>query len=169
MLFLVSTYAYFILKKDKEFNFKSLLCKIHWKELLILNVIFAVNIYLYTLILHTDLLFSLPRKNLTLLILIIIFYPIISVAPQEFIYRVFFCQRYEKIFGKNYFYMILINTIVFSYGHIVFHNFTAILFTAIASPIFLIIYLKYSFATCLLLHALSGLLVFIFGLGKFFI
>ena len=168
MLILVSIYAFFILKKDKEFNFKSLLHKICWKELLILNLIFAVNIYLYTFILYPELLFSLPRKNLTLLIMIIIFYPVISVAPQELIYRVFFCQRYKKFLGKNYVNIILINTIVFSYGHIVFLNFTALLFTAIASPIFLIMYLKYSFATCLLLHALSGFLVFFFGLGKFF-
>lgn len=169
ILILVSIYAFFVLKKDEKFNFKSLSYKIFWKELLILNIIFAVNIYLYTLILYPELLFSLPRKNLTLLIIIIIFYPFISVAPQEFIYRVFFCHRYKKFLGKNYVNLLLINTIVFSYGHIVFLNFTAFLFTAVASPIFLITYLKYSYATCFLLHALSGLLVFIFGLGEFFI
>lgn len=168
MLIFVSIYAFFTLKKDKQFNFKSLLHKLYWKEVLILNIIFAVNIYLYTLILYPELLFSLPRKNLTLLIMIIIFYPVVSVAPQEFIYRVFFFQRYKKILGKNYGNIILINTLVFTYGHIIFLNFTSLLFTAIASPIFLIMYLKYSFSTCLLLHTLSGLLVFIFGLGKFF-
>ena len=168
ILILVSIYAFFTLKKDKEFNLKSLLHKIFWKEVLILNIIFAVNIYLYTFIFYPELLFSLPKKNLTLLTMIIIFYPVVSVAPQELIYRVFFCQRYKKILGHNYGNIILINTIVFAFGHIIFLNLTALIFTAIASPIFLIVYLKYSFATCLLLHALSGLLVFIFGLGNFF-
>lgn len=168
ILILVSIYAFFTLKKDKEFNLKSLLHKISWKEVLIFNIIFAVNIYLYTFIFYPELLFSLPKKNLTLLTMIIIFYPVVSVAPQELIYRVFFCQRYKKILGHNYGNIILINTIVFAFGHIIFLNLTALIFTAIASPIFLIVYLKYSFATCLLLHALSGLLVFIFGLGNFF-
>lgn len=168
ILILVSIYAFFTLKKDKEFNLKSLLHKICWKEVLILNIIFAVNIYLYTLIFYPELLFSLPKKNLTLLIMIIIFYPVVSVAPQELIYRVFFCQRYKKILGHNYGNIIFINTIVFAFGHIIFLNLTALIFTAIASPIFLIVYLRYSFASCLLLHALSGLLVFIFGLGNFF-
>ena len=168
ILILVSIYAFFILKKDDEFNLKSLLNKIFWKEVLILNIIFAVNIYLYTFIFYPELLFSLPKKNLTLLTMIIIFYPVVSVAPQELIYRVFFCQRYKKILGHNYGNIILINTIVFAFGHIIFLNLTALIFTAIASPIFLIVYLKHSFATCLLLHALSGLLVFIFGLGNFF-
>ncbi len=169
ILILVSIYTLFTLKKDKDFNFKSLLYKICWKDVLILNIIFAVNIYLYTLIFYPELLFSLPRKNLKLLIMIIIFYPVVSVAPQELIYRVFFCQRYKKILGNSYGKIILINTIVFAYGHIIFLNFTALIFTAMASPIFLAVYLKYSFPTCLLLHALSGLLVFIFGLGKFFL
>ena len=168
ILILVSIYAFFTLKKDKEFNLKSLLHKIYWKQVLILNIIFAVNIYLYTFIFYPELLFSLPKKNLALLIMIIIFYPVVSVAPQELIYRVFFCQRYKKILGHNYGNIILINTFVFAFGHIIFLNLTALIFTAIASPIFLIVYLRYSFATCLFLHALSGLLVFIFGLGKFF-
>ena len=61
ILILVSIYTLFTLKKDKDFNFKSLLYKICWKDVLILNIIFAVNIYLYTLIFYPELLFSLPR------------------------------------------------------------------------------------------------------------
>ena len=167
-LILVSAYAYFILKKDKIFDFKILLKKVSWKKILIFNLIFTVNIYLYTIIFFPNLLFTLPKTNFNLWIVIIIFYPILSAFPQEFIYRVFFFHRYKILFNRNINYLIIMNTIFFTFGHIIFLNFTSLLFTAVASPIFAIMYLRYSFFTCLLLHSFSGLLVFSFGLGRFF-
>jgi len=62
----------------------------------------------------------------------------------------------------------LLNMIVFSYGHIVFNNVHAILITAIVSPIFTYAYLKKSFFTCIVLHALGGQIIFTLGLGKYF-
>ena len=51
---------------------------------------------------------------------------------------------------------------------LVFNNVHAILITAIVSPIFTYAYLKKSFFTCVILHALGGQIIFTLGLGKYF-
>ena len=114
-----------------------------------------------------DLLFIFPKTNFELWLLVILIYPFLSVIPQEIVYRVFFFQRYFPN-ERSFYFLTLLNMIVFSYGHIVFNNVHAILITAIVSPIFTYAYLKKSFFTCIVLHALGGQIIFTLGLGKYF-
>ena len=66
------------------------------------------------------------------------------------------------------YFLVAINTLVFSLGHIVFDNIHAVLITAIVSPIFSYAYLKKSFLTCFIIHSIGGQILFTFGLGEFF-
>ena len=166
-LYLVFTLSIVILYFDKSFSFTSLRKKVDWKFIIIFSLIFFSLSFFYVILVDKDLLFIFPKTNFELWLLVILIYPFLSVIPQEIVYRVFFFQRYFPN-ERSFYFLTLLNMIVFSYGHIVFNNVHAILITAIVSPIFTYAYLKKSFFTCVILHALGGQIIFTLGLGKYF-
>ena len=166
-LYLVFTLSIVILYFDKSFSFTSLRKKVDWKFIIIFSLIFFSLSFFYVILVDKDLLFIFPKTNFELWLLVILIYPFLSVIPQEIVYRVFFFQRYFSN-ERSFYFLTLLNMIVFSYGHIVFNNVHAILITAIVSPIFTYAYLKKSFFTCIVLHALGGQIIFTLGLGKYF-
>ena len=166
-LYLVFTLSIVILYFDKSFSFTSLRKKVDWKFIIIFSLIFLSLSFFYVILVDKDLLFIFPKTNFELWPLVILIYPFLSVIPQEIVYRVFFFQRYFPN-ERSFYFLMLLNMIVFSYGHIVFNNVHAILITAIVSPIFTYAYLKKSFFTCIVLHALGGQIIFTLGLGKYF-
>ena len=166
-LYLVFTLSIVILYFDKSFSFNSLRKKVDWKFIIIFSLIFFSLSFFYVILVDKDLLFIFPKTNFELWLLVILIYPFLSVIPQEIVYRVFFFQRYFPN-ERSFYFLTLLNMIVFSYGHIVFNNVHAILITAIVSPIFTYAYLKKSFFTCIVLHALGGQIIFTLGLGKYF-
>ena len=166
-LYLVFTLSIVILYFDKSFSFTSLRKKVDWKFIIIFSLIFLSLSFFYVILVDKDLLFIFPKTNFELWLLVILIYPFLSVIPQEIVYRVFFFQRYFPN-ERSFYFLTLLNMIVFSYGHIVFNNVHAILITAIVSPVFTYAYLKKSFFTCIILHALGGQIIFTLGLGKYF-
>jgi len=166
-LYLVSILSLVILYFDKTFLFTSLKKKIDWKFVIIFSVIFFFLGFFYVLLVDKNLLFIFPKTNFKLWLIVIFIYPILSVIPQELVYRVFFFQRYFPNIYRFYFPAFL-NLVVFAYGHLVFSNMHAIIITAIVSPIFTYAYLKKSFLTCVILHTLGGQIIFTLGLGKYF-
>ena len=166
-LYLVFILSLVFLYLDKAFLFLSLKKKIDWRFIAIFTVLFICLGFIYILLIDKSSLFILPKTDFKLWVIVMFVYPFLSVIPQEIIYRVFFFQRYfPKI--DNLYFLILVNLIVFSYGHLVFNNIHAILITAIVSPIFTFAYLKKSFLTCVVLHSLGGQVIFTLGLGKYF-
>ena len=166
-LYLVSILSLVILYFDKTFLFTSLKKKIDWKFVIIFSVIFFFLGFFYVLLVDKNLLFIFPKTNFKLWLIVIFIYPILSVIPQELVYRVFFFQRYFPNINRFYF-PVFLNLVVFAYGHLVFSNMHAIIITAIVSPIFTYAYLKKSFLTCVILHTLGGQIIFTLGLGKYF-
>ena len=167
-LYLVFILSVVILYFDKTFLLVSLKKKIDWKFVSIFTVSFICLGFIYVLLIDKNLLFIFPKTNFKLWLFVIIVYPFLSVIPQEIVYRVFFFQRYFPKNNNNFNFLIILNMFVFSYGHLVFNNFHAILITAIVSPIFTFAYLKKSFLTCVVLHSLGGQIIFTLGLGKYF-
>ena len=166
-LYIIFFLSIILLKKEK-FLFKSLFKKVNWRSFFIVSIIFFLIIFFYTYLYNKKLLFNFPLNNFEHWLLVILFYPIISVLPQEIIYRVLYIKRYARlfIFKNNYNY--IINTFVFSYGHLVFGNFHALILTALSSSFFLYEYKNNSFLNCFLLHTIGGQLIFTVGLGEFF-
>ena len=58
--------------------------------------------YFYTILADPQALFLFPKENFKLWIIVMALYPVLSVIPQEFVYRVFFFQRYKTIFDNNF-------------------------------------------------------------------
>ncbi len=168
LLYFVFIFTSLKLRKDKSFQLKFLTKKINWRISFIFFFVFLIFGYLYVFFYDPTLLFSFPKNNFRLWIIVMLIYPFFSVFPQEIIYRVYFYHRYKKLFSGSLLLLTLLNLFFFSFAHIVFNNPHAILITAIASPIFSYLYIKESFFTCVLVHSLGGQILFTFGLGKYF-
>lgn len=102
-------------------------------------------------------------------LLIFVFYPLISVYPQNVIYRSFFCHRYRAILGGDWV-LIFVSAIAFSFGHIIVNNWVVLLLTLVGGIIFTRTYLKSrSLLLASIEHAMYGLFCFYLGVGVFLI
>ena len=116
-----------------------------------------------------DLLFSLPRQHPKLWLMVMLAYPLLSVLPQELIYRAYFFERYAPLFGRGTG-RVLASALVFALGHLVFHNWPAVGLTLVGGWLFARTYQR---TGSLLLvaaeHALYGCAVFTIGYGQYFL
>lgn len=109
--------------------------------------------------------FGLPRRMPQLFFAIAVFYPWVSVYPQNVIYRAFFCHRYAPLLGSGWT-MILVNAALFSFGHFMFGNWIVLALTFAGGILFTRTYLRNdSLLLAVIEHALYGLLCFSIGIG----
>ncbi|MFA7057116.1 MAG: CPBP family intramembrane glutamic endopeptidase [Candidatus Cloacimonadales bacterium] len=128
---------------------------------------FLVFVAYLSFILHQTPFLILRDKPLLMLI-IALFYPLISALPQEIIYRTFFFARYKSLFSKPL-YLLLFNIVAFSWLHVIYNNIESIVLTLIAGLVFtLSYYRKRSLLLVTLEHSILGLIIFLTGMGQFF-
>lgn len=112
-------------------------------------------------------LFPVPRLMPALWVAIMLFYPWLSVYPQNLIYRAFFCQRYRPILGGGWA-MILTNAALFSFGHFMFGNWVVLVLTLVGGALFTRTYLRHrSLLLTTIEHSLYGCFCFCVGIGMF--
>lgn len=128
----------------------------------------APAIVAFTYYYHHERLFSLVNTQPLAWLLIILLYPILSVYPQELLYRLYFFTRYRPIFQPPWL-MITVNSLLFGYAHIVFNNWISVTFTFAGGIMFAYTYHRHrSLLLASIEHALYGCFVFTIGLGWFF-
>jgi membrane protease YdiL (CAAX protease family) len=116
---------------------------------------------------YPHLFLSLPREHPLFWLVIMGLYPVLSVWPQEVIYRRFLFHRYRALFGEAG--LIAASALVFGFGHIIFLNGIAVALTIAGGAMFAQNYARNrSLALVCLEHSLYGCLVFTIGLGRFF-
>lgn len=109
---------------------------------------------------------SLPLQRPLFWALIMVLYPLLSVWPQEIIFRRFLFHRYGGLFGGQ---ITTASAITFGYAHIIFLNPVAVLLTLAGGVMFARSYAQTrSLKLTGLEHALYGCLVFTIGLGRYF-
>jgi len=129
----------------------------------------AVFLTIIIAMLDPDHLFGMVRNDLNTWLIIIIAYPLLSVYPQEVIYRGFVFHRYEALFPKQRF-MIHVNALSFGYLHIIFGNYPAIFLTYGAGYLFARTYAETkSLLAVSVEHALYGILIFTIGFDQYFL
>ncbi len=162
-------YIIYVLLKIEKNRFKvgpSLNWPIFWKRTGVTFVFIAVITTIFVWITDKEALFSVMINKPKLWILILFFYSIFSVYPQELIYRTFFFQRYHGFF-KNTNILIFINAIVFSLGHIFFRNSLVLVLTFIGGLIFAISFNKTRSTLLVTIeHAIYGCWLFTVGMGS---
>ena len=113
-----------------------------------------------------EILFGMLLNKPKLWLMILFFYTIFSVYPQELIYRTFFFQRYQHIF-KNEVLFILLNAALFSLAHLFFNNMLVLFLTFIGGIIFAITYKKTKSTLLVSIeHAIYGCWLFTVGMGN---
>ena len=138
------------------------------KPLLLRWIIAVVGMYFFTQWYAPDRLFYLPENRPEIIPRIMIFYPLLSALPQEYIFCRFFFARYNGFFGQGAL-MIIMSAIVFAYAHVLFINPVAPILGFIAGLIFAHTYWKTkSLALVAIEHGLYGNAIFIIGLGYYF-
>lgn len=113
-------------------------------------------------------LFLFPRRRPGIWLLVMLLYPLLSVLPQNLVYRSFLFQRYRPLFPRAT-QRLLASTFAFGLVHIVFRNPWAILLALTGGWLFARTYARSrSFWLAALEHALYGNLLFTIGIGRFF-
>ncbi|MEU4239793.1 CPBP family glutamic-type intramembrane protease [Actinoplanes sp. NPDC026619] len=115
-----------------------------------------------------DHLFDLPRREPLLWLLIIVFYPLVSVYPQELLFRAFLLRRYEPVFGTGPA-AAAASAAAFGFAHLLFGNVLAVLATIAGGWLFARRYQRTgSLLVVSVEHALYGITIFTVGLGQYF-
>ena len=115
-----------------------------------------------------DKLFMIQENNPGLIWKVLIFYPIFSALPQEFIFCKFFFHRYRCFFGDGVL-MVAMSAFAFCVAHILFLNWVAPILGLMAGILFANTYMKTrSLAMVALEHSLYGNALFALGLGWYF-
>jgi len=152
-------------EKNKFSINKNLNWKKFWRSTLIKLLVIAVVTSIFVWITDSKSLFIVVLNKPKLWILILLFYSLFSVYPQELIYRTFFFQRYKSLF-KNEFVFNLINAALFSLAHIFFKSSLVLILTFIGGILFAITYKKTNSTLLVSIeHAIFGCWLFTVGMG----
>ena len=109
--------------------------------------------------------FSLPRNSFNDWLMLLLLYPILSVIPQELIFRTYFFHRYKRIMPSKTV-RIIVSASVFALAHIVYANILAVLLAFLGGLLFSYTYAQSrSTFVCVIEHSLWGLWMFTLGLG----
>lgn len=111
--------------------------------------------------------FRLPREQPWLLAMILLFYPILSALPQEVIFRPLFFRRYGALVPSGA--LLAVNAGVFSLAHLMYWSAVVAAMTFAGGLAFGWAYRnRGSFPLAVVLHSVSGWVIFTVGLGVFF-
>lgn len=166
VLLLISLYSLIILKKFYKAEFFDKFKLDDLKYILWRFSLVASFVILFTYVFFEEYFLIFMGEKIKYFLLVMIFYPLLSVIPQEFIFRKFFFKRYSSTFSVNY--LLSINVFCFSWAHIFFNNYLVLLVTLLGGYLFAQTYTKTnSFSLVCLEHILYGNLLFTIGLGDY--
>ena len=115
-----------------------------------------------------ELLFGLLRSEPEIWLMVMVLYPMVSVYPQEIIYRAYFFHRYQPLFPHPVA-MILASGLCFGLVHIFFFNAWALTLSTIGGIMFAWTYQRSgSILFSSIEHGLWGDFIFTAGLGLYF-
>jgi len=126
----------------------------------------AIALLLFTWVAIPDHLFGLPRQRPLVWVMVMLFYPLLSVVPQEIIFRSYIFRRYAPLSPAL---LKIASACAFGCVHIVLQNWVAVTFSALGGWLFADTYAKTrSLAAVCFEHALYGCYIFTIGLGFYF-
>ncbi len=162
-------YVIYVLLKIEKNAFKissSIRWKYFWQTTLLKLLFIAIVTTLYVWLTDKSQLFVVVKTKLLLWVVILFVYSLLSVYPQELLYRTFFFQRYQSLI-KNEKLFIFLNAIIFSLGHLFFKNTLVIVLTFLGGLLFAFTYNKTKSTLLVSIeHAIYGCWLFTVGMGS---
>lgn len=165
--------CYLLLHRDASFERRQLW---HWEQVNRANltpilgrfVIGALGMVAIVWFTHSERLFAMPLERPGTWLLIMLAYPLLSVYPQEVIFRAFFIHRYHILF-KHREWLFISNALVFGFAHILFNHWLTMVLSALGGYLFSrTYYSSRSLALACIEHSLYGCWIFTAGLGMYF-
>ncbi|MDF1880173.1 CPBP family intramembrane metalloprotease [Sulfurimonas sp. MAG313] len=172
VLIFILSYVFYLSLRHKKIRKRNIFTFHHHHHKLlkgIYNRILVSLIVLMVAIIFYDhhLIFKMILQDPLLWIILLFIYPLFSVIPQEIIFRSFFFARYKKIFKR--YPLVFMSAASFSFSHIIFNNWIAIIFTFIGGLYFAISYHQTkSLLVVVIEHSIYGLFLYTIGFGEFF-
>ncbi len=115
-----------------------------------------------------ELVFAFVRRAPAMWVVVMLLYPLVSVYPQELIWRVFLFHRYGPLFGGKWA-IVAASALAFGFAHIAFGNWLAVVLSTAGGFLFARTYARTgSLALVTVEHAILGDAIFTSGLGQFF-
>jgi membrane protease YdiL (CAAX protease family) len=115
-----------------------------------------------------ELLFSFVKRAPAFWGIVMVAYPLLSVYPQELIFRAYFFQRYQALFGTGWT-MIAASALAFGFVHIALGNWLSVALSMVGGFLFALTYQQSgSLILACIEHAFFGNFIFTIGLGQFF-
>lgn len=138
-----------------------------WREIAGITLVTLLTCWVILAMTRPGALFSTPRNNPGLMLLIWVLYPLLSALPQELIFRPLFFHRYAAILphGKA---AIALNAAIFSFAHLMYWSWIVAFMTFFGGWIFARAYLRHGFPAAWALHAIAGNVLFAVGMGVYF-
>jgi len=171
-LLIAGVATWVILRRDPSFASSRLVSREgllpELPRLLLRDTVLLLVLGLAVEIFAPQLVFSLVKRAPAFWALIMLLYPLLSVYPQELLYRAFVFHRYQPLFGSGWT-MLLASACAFGFVHIIFGNWLAVVLSIAGGFLFARTYQQ---SGSLLLtsidHAVFGNFIFTIGLGPFF-
>lgn len=148
-----------------NFDFKE---EQRWQRMAVRTLLVGVFILLLVVWIQPEQLFSMPAERTMVWVNVLFFYPIVSVLPQEIIYRTYFFNLVEDLIPTNKL-LVFASAFAFAFLHIIYDNWWAVGLSFLAGMLFSITYLRTnSLFWVTVEHTLFGWLVFTLGFGNYF-
>jgi membrane protease YdiL (CAAX protease family) len=128
----------------------------------------AVGLGLGVLWWNPALLFGWAGRGPRFWLAFVLLYPLVSVFPQELVYRAFLFHRYSRLLASERT-TVLASALAFAFAHVVYRNALAVVLSFIGGLLFSFTYRRTrSLLLAWLEHAIVGCAVFALGLGAYF-
>lgn len=173
ILWVVALYAGWILSRNHGLALRRVwnAAALTWANLRPVFQRFALAVVLISLGVYwfkPHMLLSFPSERPALWAMVMLLYPLLSVIPQEMIFRPFFFSRYAPLFPRPWL-MLSASAITFGFAHVLFQNWVSVLMCMAGGLMFAITYQRTrSLAAVWVEHALYGCFIFTIGLGYYF-
>ena len=162
-------YISYILLKVEKLAFKvskTIQWRNFWKSTIIKFFVITIITSLYVSLMDRNNLFSVLINKPQLWFMILIVYSVLSVYPQELLYRTFYFARYKELIPNDRFFIFL-NAIIFSLGHLFFKNSLVIVLTFLGGILFALTYDKTKSTLLVSIeHSIYGCWLFTIGMGN---
>lgn len=168
-LFAVTAAGLVLLARTPGFAWRELrLGPVRWREVALFAGLTAAVCAAVIALTAPGSAFLLMRVNPALMAAILVLYPVLSALPQEVVFRALYFRRYGAILPGGAAGLAL-NAAVFAWAHLLFWNGIVMAMTFAGGLAFAHAYrVRASFPQAVVMHAVAGNIVFLFGLGIFF-
>ena len=132
----------------------------------IVSALLLIGGIVFLKIYDETLLFSVVKTKPLMWVIILFVYAFLSVVPQELVYRRFFYERYQGLFGNKTFFF-LVNVFCFALCHLFLLNGVVLVLTALGGCLFAFTYQREeSLIWTSVEHAIYGNIIFTLGVGE---